>query len=88
MAQDENQAAEQLIDAVKDVAAAIRETGARTAQALKEIDETLALIASRSVDDGAPVPTAGELLEKVSTLGAKAFMSKLQEWEKKSGIFA
>lgn len=89
--------ADALINGVKDVAQAIREGNdtlrdgiVQITKGLEEIDQSIALIASRSGVAGADVPappTASELFDKISTLGLQAVQARLIEWEKKSGIF-
>ncbi len=82
----DNDPADELIKAVKDVGVAVREGTAAVTQALREIDETLALIASRRIEDGETLPTPGQLLERVASLGSRAVMRAVTDWEKRSGI--
>lgn len=82
----DDDAADKLIEAVQDVAKAVREGTNAVTQHLKEIDETLALIAARNVSSDEPLPTAGELLERVASLGSRAVMKAVTDWEKRSGI--
>lgn len=83
---DESDPADALIKAVKDVGIAVRDGTAAVTQALREIDETLALIASRNLKDDETLPSAGELLERVASLGARAVNKAVLDWEKRSGI--
>ncbi len=78
--------ADELIKAVKDVATAVREGTSAITQGLKEIDESLALLVSRSGLPDATLPTPGELLERVASLGSRAVMRAVTDWEKRSGI--
>lgn len=78
--------ADELIRAVKDVATAVRESTVAITQGLREIDESLALLVSRSGLPDATLPTAGELLERVASLGSRAVMKAVTDWEKRSGI--
>ncbi len=78
--------ADELIHAVKDVATAVREGTSAITQGLKEIDESLALLVSRGALPDATLPTPGELLERVTSLGSRVVMKAVTDWEKRSGL--
>lgn len=82
----DDDSADQLITAVKDVATAVREGTSAITQGLKEIDESLALLVSRNGLQDATLPSPGELLERVASLGSRAVMKAVTDWEKRSGI--
>lgn len=69
--------------AIGELAMAVRDGIGTVTRSLREIDETLALIANKSIAEES-LPTASELFEKVSGLGAKAVLKAISDWEKKN----
>ncbi len=65
------------------VVAVIRESAHTIAVQLKAIDVTLASLVHLSTEES--LPSAGELFEKVSGLGARAVLNVIRDWEKRNG---
>lgn len=51
--------------------------------ALQEMDESIATLVGRKLEDNEQVPTAGQVVEKIADFGAKAVFKALMDWERK-----